>query len=498
MRSIIRLIPAFILMAALFCAPALAQGSTRALLVACSDFVSQVDLGSASSGNLHMIASALISADVSPGDLFIEDGTIGTIEALNNAIDSAFSDSAEDDLSILYLCTHGVLSSADDGEVYLLLGDGKTETPVSANQLYALIQEIQGEKLLIIDACHSGALIGRGMPAPEHPDIRLPGSRENAPPFITPFLADSSVHVLTSSSGDESSWYYDSEHLASGAVSYFASAIASGLGLYGAPEADLSGDGSVTLAELHHYLCASVPSSSSQLLSSRAQALHLPAAGRMILPRPLSGFSYGSSLLTADRPTLDFSFTVTRETAVQYRLVEYTDGSWDWENAQTFMDESENGATQLSAGRRQRALTLDLSPDESGYLMLQVFSVSDESLTLCSERLIAVQPLDDVSNLRVVSSGEQLNPGMQEMSITILPGVPAEVTASILDSEGHLVRRLAVSRLTEPSLENTLRLYWDGRDEAGNPVSPGMYTITAESRIGGRQQKVAQLITVGP
>ena len=498
MRSIIRTLFALTLAIMLSSAPALAQGRTRALLAACSDFVSQVDLGSASSGNLHMIASALISADVAPGDLSIEDGTIGTIDALDAAIGHAFSESDEDDLSILYLCTHGVLSSADDGEVYLLLGDGQTETPLSAAQLYALIQDIQGEKLLIIDACHSGALIGRGVPEPERPEIRLPGSRESTQPFLSPFLADSSVHVLTSSSGDESSWYYDSEHLASGAVSYFASAIASGLGLYGVPEADLSGDGSVTLAELHHYLSAAVPSSSSQLLSSRAQTLSLPVAAGSMLSRPLSGFSYGSSLLTAGSPALHFSFTVARETAVQYRLVEYINGSWDWENAQTFMDESEDGTTLLSLGRRQRSLMLDLSPEESGYLMLQVFSVSDESLILCSERLIAVQPMDSGNGLTVSCPGMLNQPGASELRIDVLAGVPAEVTVSILNSEGRPVRRLAASRLTPPSSESALHLYWDGRDDAGDPVPPGEYAVAAEARIGGLRQKAAQAITVGP
>ena len=95
--------------------PALAD--TRALLVACSDFVSQMDLGAEISGNLHMIGSAFLSAGVSLGSLSIEDGTIGTQEALRFALHDAFDEADEGDLSILYLCTHGILSSADDGQV---------------------------------------------------------------------------------------------------------------------------------------------------------------------------------------------------------------------------------------------------------------------------------------------------------------------------------------------------------------------------------------------
>ncbi|MGN0995646.1 MAG: hypothetical protein ACI4PG_01935, partial [Candidatus Ventricola sp.] len=139
MRRLLRLIALL-----LFLAPACAHAQTRALLVACSDFLTQPDLGSAISGNLHLIGSALVSADVSLGDLSIEDGTIGSVQALGDAIDDAFAGADENDLSILYLCTHGILSSADDEQVYLLLGNGSSESPLGAQQLHALIRNIQG------------------------------------------------------------------------------------------------------------------------------------------------------------------------------------------------------------------------------------------------------------------------------------------------------------------------------------------------------------------
>ncbi len=70
-----------------------------------------------------------------------------------------------------------------------------------------------------------------------------------------------------------------------------------------------------------------------------------------MLSRPLTGFSYGTSLLTADSPSLDFSFTVTRDaTSVQYRLVDYADGSWDWNSAHTFLDSGDDGSGALSPG----------------------------------------------------------------------------------------------------------------------------------------------------
>ncbi|MBE5799861.1 MAG: CHAT domain-containing protein [Clostridiales bacterium] len=494
MRRLFHLLTAFVVFT-LLCVPSVALGTTRALLVACSDFVTQEDLGAATSGNLHMVGSALISADIGLGNLHIEDGTIGTIDAFRAAIDDAFSHASEEDLSILYLCTHGVLSSSDDEQVYLLLGDGQTESPLSGTQLYDLVRDIQGEKLLIIDACYSGALIGRGQP-----EIgMLPGSRRTEPNALSPFLLDSSIHVLTSSSGSESSWYYDSEGLSSGAVSYFASALSSGLGLYGSPEADLSGDGAVSLPELHRYLSVAVPSSSCQLLSTRAANLLLPVSQGAMLYRPLMGFSYGTSLLSSDDPVLDFSFTVTRDkVSVQYRLVDFADGSWDWDNAKTFLDEGDDGSALFSAGRKMRTLSLDsAAAEDSGYLMLQVFSVMDNEIQLCSERLIAVQNELAEPSLSIRCRSDLRRPGLEELPIDVRLNVPAELTVSVHDAEGMLVRRLASSQLTRPSADGVSHLYWDGRDTQGTPVAGGAYTLTAEMRIGASRHKASCEIKVG-
>lgn len=474
----------------LACAPSAAPAQTRALLVACSEFTSQPDLGNASSGNLHLLGSALVGADPRLAVLSFEDGTIGTAQALGAAIDAAFADAAESDLSILYLCTHGVLSSADDGQVYLLLGDGSRETPLHARQLFSLVSHVQGEKLLIIDACYSGALIGREAPVST---IRLPGAIDAG--AALPTSLDPSIHVLTSASGAESSWYFDSDGLSTGAISYFASALASGLGLYGAPEADADGDGRVTLAEMQRYLGVAVPSSTAQLLSSCPERIELPVTGGAMLSRPLTGFSYGSSLLTTDDPTLEFSFTAAQETSVQYRLVEYDAGRWNWDEAQTFLDEGDDGSGLLTPGRKQRALTLSSAAEgDSGYLMLQVFSVQDGSLILCSERLIGVQPAASGEAL-TISAPAAFRPGDLELAVSVTLAVPAELTVSVFDTDGALVRRLAASQLTHPG-DGTARLYWDGRAADGSTVPAGAYTIAAEAIVGGQRRKAACNVTV--
>lgn len=475
--------------------PSCALAATRALLIACSEFTSQPDLGAASSGNLHLIGSALIGANPRLEVLSFEDGTIGTRSAFERAVSDALGAADENDLSILYLCTHGVLSSSDDRQVYLLLGDGESETPISAQELFSIVSSIQGEKLVILDACYSGALIGRGLPAPS---ILLPGEipapRRPQEPVLLP--ADPSIHVLTSADGTESSWYFDSDHLTTGAISYFASAFATGLGLYGSAEADANGDGSVSLAEMQRYLNVAVPSSSSQLLSAHADGVFLPTTSGPMLSRPLTGFTYGPSLLLTDDPTLEFSFTAAQETAVQYRLIDFDSGRWNWEEAQTFLDEGDDGRGLLAPGRKTRSLTLpQIAPQDSGYLMLQVFSVMNGNLVLCSERLIAVQPAQSDAGLSVSCRGS-LVPGLGELPIVVEAEVPVELTVSVLDETGAPVRRLAAGLLTRPGFGPS-HLYWDGRDDSGVSVPSGRYTISVETLIGGSRRRASCEITLG-
>ena len=461
--------------------PAFARADTRALLVACSDFVTQPDLGNAASGNLQMLDSALLGARPRLAGLSVEDGTIGTEDALRAAVEDALGASTEQDLSILYLSTHGVLSSADDGQAYLLLCDGQTETPLSAARLCELLSGVQGEKLVVLDACYSGALLGRGV--------------EGA---ASPFLADPSVQVLASAGAREAGWYYDSDRLATGAVSYFASALSTGLGLYGAIEADVNGDGALSLRELYDYLRAAVPSSTCQLLSSGADALALPAARGATLSRPLTGFSYGASLLSSADAALTFSFTVARETAVQYRLIEYADGCWDWDGALTFLDDAEGGAP-LAPGRKTRALSLPgVTREESGYLMLQVFAQTGDEVVLCSERLLAVQG-DAPDAQLILSCPETFSPGaLRELPVSLSLPVPAEATVSVYDAGGALVRRLARSELTHPSPDGVTRLYWDGRDAQGEPLPAGDYVVAAEASVAGRRLKATANVRIEP
>ena len=85
---------------------------------------------------------------------------------------------------------------------------------------------------------------------------------------------------------------------------------------------------------------------------------------------------------------------------------------------------------------------------------------------------------------------------MTELSIAAYLNTPAEITVSVFNAEGELVRRLASSQMTRPTPENITRLYWDGRGDDGAYVPAGRYTLALETLMNGERQKATAEITV--
>ena len=129
--------------------------------------------------------------------------------------------------------------------------------------------------------------------------------------------------------------------------------------------------------------------------------------------------------------------------------------------------------------------------------MLQVFAVTGEEVILCSERLLAVRPAFVEPTVTLSSADPTLNTAsLRELALEAHINVPAEISVSIYDAEGRPVRRLASAQLTRPTPGDITMLYWDGRDDAGNPVPSGTYTAALETVISGNRQKAPVDLTV--
>lgn len=457
------------------------EGLLRALFVACENFLSQPSMSPSSSNNVAIVSRAFSAGASMPDSLFIEDGTIATLDALRSAVQAAFDGATESDVSLFYLSTHGVYdASLPDTPPALLLSDGQTETAMTAMDLRAILDEIPGTKLIILDACNSGAFIGKGM------DVNVFSDGTHA--FASP-----EYKVLTSCGGNEQSWYWNlhSQGVQQYGSSYFALTLANALRQSSVCPADANRDDAVSLSELYDYLLRTQPTSTAQVFPQNDSdfIVFTPDPDAAEIEPLLQNISFENTVLTMDAPELTFSFTVTRPVRVLYQLVYTRQGVWDWPNAHLIYDDTLSGAAAtLEPGRVERTISLGgIDAESSGYALLQLIAVSETGLEVCEGRVLCVQPMVGDPQLRITAGASFSPTEGRELPIEVSSDFPVSLTVGVYDASGALVRRLAVQRSMRPSgsQEESAQFYWDGLDRNGESVSEGFYTLRAETTIGG-------------
>lgn len=156
------------------------------------------------------------------------------IAELQELMDMTYEGADQSDVSYFYLSTHGIWTSEQaNADVTFLLSDGKKEEGITARELRRMLDKIPGRKVVMLDACHAGAAIGKGTGAS----------------FANVFTGKDYV-VICSSGAMEQSWYWSSgevdERRRPGS-GYFSGAAAMGLSVLGGFAADSNRDGVITL-----------------------------------------------------------------------------------------------------------------------------------------------------------------------------------------------------------------------------------------------------------
>ena len=95
-----------------------------------------------------------------------------------------------------------------------------------------MLDQIPGRKVLMVDACRSGALIGRG--------------KERG----TDFFENDAYRALVSAGAEEDSWFWSAEEDEYTGTGYFTEALDSALRASDPEQIDPNGDGEVSLREL--------------------------------------------------------------------------------------------------------------------------------------------------------------------------------------------------------------------------------------------------------
>ena len=466
----------------------------RALLVGCDRFLSQPDTTPSSANNVARMEEALLASSMAFDVLVSRPEGMATTGDLAAAILDAFSRADENDVSYFYLSTHGLWEEGmTAAQMTLLLSDGQRETAVSAYMLRTMFDQIAGQKVLIIDACHAGAMLGKGV----------------ATQLQNVFTGEDYI-VICSSGGAEESWFWSGdiggERLAG--AGYFSGALVRAISTEGNFAADDNRDGEITLTELKRYLLGNhgastvrtYPESSDYALFTYDVAQYSGYRRDALI----EGVSFESDVLTAEDPTAYFTFNVVSRVQVAYQLVYHRGGRWDFDNAQIFYDNNgEFSAYQkpggtLSLGMKERAITIDRADaGSSGYVLLQLLTIERGVPSVAASRVLCVPPESGDPGLSVSAPAFFAPEDGEELTFTVGHAFPCEVAITIQDMEGKTVRRITSRQGTRPEqLDPTGSTFtWDGRTNAGEIAPEGLYRIVVKGYVGSeRYEAVSDLV----
>ena len=457
------------------------NGTERALLIGVDEFVSRPSAYPSSTNNVYAMQALFQSAARPLERLILPQEPVTTPEELAHLIQSTFAGAGENDTSYLYISTHGEFDPASGQPPRLLLSDGVTETGVTPAQLEAAFEGISGTKVLILDACSSGAFIGKGTSVqPE--DIAFRGN---------------DFKVLTSSGALEESWYWSGADRVQGAF-YFTQALVQGLSAAGGYPADQNRDGSVTLREVYDYLLLNHAASTPQCYPQDDGAVLFRYDAAEPLPTgldrsPVMDVTFSGAMLSREERQIAVEFIATRPVRIAYQIVYQQDGKWQFDNAQLIYDGAERfGAYgdvpgMVSAGHKTRAVNLNRLPEGNhGYVLVQLVSIDEnDRLTVHAGRVICVPPTGG-DMLLTASVEERFAPAKnEELSIFIGHNAPCALSVAIVDENEKVVQRITHRQSTRPMQIDPAGsvFYWNGRLRDGSIAPPGQYRVRAQAHI---------------
>lgn len=463
----------------------------RALLIGVDEFVSQPSAYPSSTNNVYAMQEMFQAAAEPLEKILVPDAPVTSVQQLTELIQRVFGGAEAGDVSYLYISTHGLYDPENGVEPALLLSDGQTENHLTPEELEAAFDGISGTKVLILDACNSGAFIGKGMTEWDEPPC---------------FLGDD-FKVITSSGAREESWYWsageDAKQEERQGAFYFTQALCDALSAACGYPADQNHDGSITLKELYDYLLLNHAASTPQVYPQNDDDFvifrydpsePLPTG---LERSPIMDVTFSDLVLDQDSREITIEYIAMRPVRVAYQLVYRREGRWEFENAQLIYDDSERFSAfgdqegAVSAGWKQRTLRLDeLADDAYGYALVQLVSIDRGKLRVHAGRVLCVLPEEEPPAPTVEISGSFAPETGRELAVFVGHTSPCTLSVAILDEEGQVVERLCHRRSTRPMGLAGTTLYWDGKQRDGSPAPAGTYRVRTQIHWKGQTLSV--------
>ena len=446
----------------------------RAILISSDRFVTMPETTPSSFNNVVSLRRALMQDQRGYQAIqAVVNRALGP-EAFASLASGVLGDAREQDISLIYFSSHGLLIPQEGRTNFaLLLSDGEQEAMLDSRAIYEALKDIKGTKVLILDACFSGAAIHKG-------DESL---------AVSSLFSGSDFKVLTSSGAREPSFLWTDPQGAVRGGSYFAQTLVMGIGKEGGFAADSNRDGLVTLTELFRHQRLYYGASSPQIYPENdpfpvfSYPLSLADNSQSLL----TGLSLESQLISLEEPDISFSYTLHQPSRVAYQLVYQEEDSWRFDTPQIIAAPGEEGGLLLP-GRKSASLQLGGTDSPlSGYLLMLLTTVEEDRAFPHVCPLVAVRQTVEDPGLMVAASRAFAPERGEEASFFIRHQGPCALTATIRNEEGALVASLLAHSPTRPLhlAPEGSTLHWNGLDNSGNPAPGGRYTLVVTTTLSG-------------
>jgi hypothetical protein len=275
---------------------------------------------------------------------------------LEELIRDTFGDAKENDTALIYFSTHGILFQEDGRRhMALLLSDGEQEERLEPEQLRKMLDSVPGRKILILDACHSGAVIGAG-----------------ADDFVN-YFRGLKYEVLVSCGAEEDSWFWSTETDAYTGTGYFTAALENALRASDPEQIDPDGNGEVSLKELAGRIREIYGVSTAVMLPEEDEEtlFLLPEAQTQ---ERLLDLRFDPE---TEEGTLQFHFRTETQVKLEYRLVPMGENDWDFSRVAKIPDRERSGQKRgvVSPGEKDRSIRVSRERlGEDGKALLQIVS----------------------------------------------------------------------------------------------------------------------------
>ena len=457
----------------------------RALLIACDDFVSQPDTAPSSYNNVTNIRRALLQDIRAYRAIKVVVNQALDQDSFALAAREAFAGAKENDISFVYISTHGLRGEAD-GDFEALMSDGVVEISLSGAAMQRALKSIPGVKALILDACFSGAAILKGMDQPR---------------VSSPFTGND-FKVLCSAGGSEPSFLWTDGLGTVQGGSYFAEALVDGISARGRYAADANRDGSITLEELHAWSLGAYGASTPQAYPENDPFVMFAydAARNTGDMKAVTDVLFESRVMKSPKEPLVFSYTLHEPSYLAYQLVYQQEGAWRFLAPQSIAQE-EKGDLLLQPGRKEAALLPQPGlPGLSGYLLMFIITVQEDRARPQACVLLSVQTKEGDPDLRVDTAPLFCPENGEEAAFVVRHKGPVILSARVEDSGGNLVKTLLYESPSRPTqLENEgTGLFWNGKTETGAFAPPGRYRLLVTAWSGTlRYDAAGEYFTLG-